>query len=441
MNNTTIAAVATAPGIGGIAVIRVSGSLALPVLKQVFVPKGKRHLFEDRFLMVGTLMDGEQQVDECMAVYMKPPATYTREDVVELHVHGGEWVVDKALKMLFARGVMPAEPGEFTRRAFLNGRIDLSRAEAVMKIISARGEQAATAAMRQLKGGAFTFIHDKQQRLLDILASVEATIDFPDEVDESRRLPELKQKTEELAKELLDASDERSARLLDSGFEVTIFGPPNVGKSSLFNSLLMEEAAIVTDIPGTTRDVLRGSVLFDGLRINLNDTAGIHENTDYIEKIGVEKALGAMYGADLLLVVVDGSGPLRREDYALINQTEGKSRLLLQSKSDLNPRPMLEGALLFSAKTGEGLDEVRDAIVKAAGEPTDSALTLQRHILLAKRAANCLMDAVRAMDEEVPLDLVAIDLQAALSHLGAITGDQVDEKLLDEIFSTFCVGK
>ncbi len=441
MNNPTIAAVATAPGIGGIAIIRISGPQALLVLQQVFVPKGKRNLFEDRYMMVGTLMDGDLQVDECMAVYMKAPATYTREDVAELHVHGGEWVVDKALKMLFDRGVLPAEPGEFTRRAFLNGRIDLSSAEGVMKIISARGQQAASAALRQLKGGAFTFIHDKQQRLLDILASVEATIDFPDEVDESQRIPELKEMTKALAKELLEASDERSARLLDSGFEVTIFGPPNVGKSSLFNSLLMKEAAIVTDIPGTTRDVLRGSVLFDGLRVNLNDTAGIHENTDFIEQLGVEKALGAMNGADLLLVVVDGSGPLRREDYSLINQTEGKNRLILQSKSDLNSRPMLEDALLFSAKTGDGLEQVRDAIVKAAGEPSDSALTLQRHIVLAKQAANCLLDAAQAMDEEVPLDLVAIDLQAALSHLGAITGEQVDEKLLDEIFSTFCVGK
>ena len=177
------------------------------------------------------------------------------------------------------------------------------------------------------------------------------------------------------------------------------------------------------------------------MRVNLNDTAGIHENTDFIEQLGVEKALGAMNGADLLLVVVDGSGPLRREDYSLINQTEGKNRLILQSKSDLNSRPMLEDALLFSAKTGDGLEQVRDAIVKAAGEPSDSALTLQRHIVLAKQAANCLLDAAQAMDEEVPLDLVAIDLQAALSHLGAITGEQVDEKLLDEIFSTFCVGK
>lgn len=437
----TIAALATPPGKGGIAIVRISGERAEELLQKVFKPLKATVPWESHRMMYGMVYEQEEIVDKCMAVLMRAPRSYTREDVAELQLHGGEYIAQRVLKRLYQLGAEPAQPGEFTRRAFLNGRIDLSRAEAVMSLISAQGAKAGKAAMRQLQGGAFTFIHGIQKELVNMLAGIEAVIDFPDEVDEVQTGKEIAAKTETLLHQLYDACDERSARFLDSGMEVIIFGPPNVGKSSLFNALMMEERAIVTDIPGTTRDIVRGSILIDGLRVNLSDTAGIHEKAENIEKIGVERAIGAMNNADLLLVVIDGGSPLTKEEHILIAQTKDKPRILLQSKSDLCSSPYLDHAILFSAHTGEGLDQIKAAIVNAAGDPLDNQLTLERHIRLARQAAEALDEAKQALDEGDSVDLCAVHLQTALRILGRITGDQVDEELLDTVFSNFCVGK
>lgn len=439
--NTTIAALATPSGKGGIAVIRISGPRAEEVLRTVFTPKGQQHLWDSHYMMYGFVHDGGEAIDECMAVLMRAPRSYTMEDVAELQVHGGEFVAQRVLKLLYSLGVEPAAAGEFTRRAFLNGRIDLSQAEAVMRQISAQGEQASRAAMRQLEGGAFTFVRGISERVTELLSYVEAVLDFPEEVEESETREALSKKARAIAEELEKNCDARSARFLDTGLEVTIYGLPNVGKSSLFNALMMEDRAIVTDIPGTTRDVLRGSILLDGLRINLSDTAGIHEQSDVVETIGVERAVNAMRQADLLLVVIDGSAPLTREAHALLNQTEGKKRILLQSKSDLGRVALNEGAISFSAHTNEGLDEIKKAIVEKADIQTDHQLTLERHILLGSKAAQALYTAANAVEQGVDIDLCAVHLHEALGCLGQITGENVVEGLLDAVFASFCVGK
>lgn len=437
----TIAALATPAGKGGIAIIRISGPAAEETLRAVFIPKGREHAWDSHYLMYGHAHDGGETLDECMAVLMRAPRSYTMEDVAELHLHGGEFIAQRVLKLLYSMGVSPAGPGEFTRRAFMNGRIDLSRAEAVMRQIGAMGEQASRAAVRQLEGGAFQFVHAIASEVTGLLSYIEAVLDFPDEVEDSEARGALAEKALRVAETLEKNCDIRSARYLDTGIEATIYGLPNVGKSSLFNALLMEDRAIVTDIPGTTRDVLRGSVLLHGLRVNLSDTAGVHEQSDVVEAIGVERAINAMQQADLLLVVIDGSAPLSREARALLKQTEGKKRILLESKRDLGRVDGLEGAISFSANTGEGIEDIKRAIVQAADIQGDNQLTLERHIRLGLDAAAALREGAAALENGVDIDLCAVHLHEALGLLGQITGENVDENLLDAVFSGFCVGK
>ena len=437
----TIAALATPPGQGGIAIVRVSGAAARTCFDALFTPAG-RQTVESHRLLYGHLHDGAGgPIDECMAVLMLAPRSYTREDVAEFHLHGGEQVARQALNALYALGVRPAEPGEFTRRAFLNGRIDLSRAEAVMRLISAQGEQAARAALRQLEGGASAFVRQVQQQVADLAAGVAAALDYPEEIEEAEAAGDAARRARQLAQTLLSACDERSARLLDSGFDVALCGRPNVGKSSLLNALLCEERAIVTDIPGTTRDVVRGSVILNGLRVNLSDTAGIRDQAEAVEAIGVQRARAAMRQADLVLLVLDGSAPLTPEDRRLLAESEGLPRLILCNKADRGAAFPLEGALRVSAKTGQGMEDLRARIARAAGQVGESPLTSARHMALARRAAAQLKDAADALDRGAPLDLAAIDLNWALATLGGITGERVDEQLLDSVFSRFCVGK
>ena len=319
--NDTIAALATPPGRGGIAIVRVSGENARAYFEALFRPAGRQRVEAHR-LLYGHLYDADgAMLDECMAVLMLAPRTYTREDVAEFHLHGGDQIAREALAALYRLGARPAEPGEFTRRAFLNGRVDLSRAEAVMDVIGAQGEQAARAALRQLNGGASAFIRDAQQRLTDLLAGVAAALDYPEEIEEAEAAGSVIAGARALRDTLLSACDERAARLLDTGFEAALCGRPNVGKSSLLNALLCEERAIVTDIPGTTRDVVRGSILVAGLRVNLSDTAGIREQAETVEAIGVQRAREIMRAADLVLLVLDGSQPLTAEDEELLRET------------------------------------------------------------------------------------------------------------------------
>lgn len=437
----TIAALATPPGRGGIAIVRVTGADAEEMLRRFFQPARKTQALESHRLMYGAIHDDGGAVDDCMAVLMRAPRSYTREDVAEFHLHGGEYVAQRMLRALWAAGVRPAEAGEFTQRAFLNGRLDLSRAEAVMQLISATGQRAHQAALRDLRGGASAFVLEAQRQLVDILAGVAAALDYPEEVEEEEAVADLLPRIRSLAGTLRAACDERAARWLETGMEVAIAGRPNVGKSSLLNLLLGEERAIVTEEAGTTRDIVRGTAQIGGLRVNFSDTAGIRDSDQQVERIGIQRARAAMEAADLVLLVLDQALPMSAEDGALLRSLQGRPHLVVLNKSDLPAQAGLPQGLLISARTGEGVAALRQAIADHAGQPDEGGLHAARHMRLAADAARSLDDAAGAMNAGDPLDLCAVHLSEALRTLGQITGDEVTEELLDQVFSTFCVGK
>ena len=440
----TIAAPATAPGEGGIAIVRVSGPRSGEALSRL---TDRRKPFEDhRLTFCHALNENGEILDECMAVLMLAPATYTREDVAEFHLHGGFFSSHRLMEALRQMGIRVAEAGEFTRRAFLNGRVDLSRAEAVMDLISAGSERAARCAVRQLDGGVSSFIRSCEEELTGIIAGVEAAMDYPEEISEEEACADLASRTEALALRLRAACDRRGAYLSENGLDTVICGTVNAGKSSLLNALCGEERAIVTDIPGTTRDIVTASFQSNGVRVNLRDTAGLRESGEIIEQIGISKARAALTGADLCLVVVDSTRPVDPETEALLRDTAGRDRIIVLNKTDLPGCPETlrrfeSEAVALSCVTGDGMDRLRNAISHYTRYAGEGELTRMRHISLAEKAAAALENAAELAQAGGEMDLCAVDLHEAMSHLGAITGDRVDEKIMDEIFSRFCVGK
>lgn len=442
----TICAIATPPGRGGIAILRLSGPESQTILAKM-VPRPAP--YQPRRLTYGHLLgkDGER-LDECMAVLMPGPRSYTREDVAEIHLHGGQAVAQQALALAFHYGARPAEPGEFTKRAFLNGRIDLSQAEAVMGLIHAVSRRSAQAAMRQLEGGPSRFIHQALTDLYALLAGLEAAIDYPEEVDEAEATQGLKAGALDLAQRLECAADERAARILDGGLQGVLCGRPNAGKSSLLNALAGEEKAIVTAIPGTTRDLVTCTLQLSGLTVHLTDTAGLHESADAVERIGISRARQAIRRADAAILLIDASQPLADQ---LLDTTDfPPQRALALTKGDLPPAVSPEAAahafpgwsvFPLSAVTGQGLPALKDWLARQAGDPDSLVITQPRHIHAAQRASQSLRRAAQCLTDGLPLDLCAVDLHDALRALGQITGEQVDEGLLNEIFSNFCVGK
>lgn len=447
--NDTIAAIATAPGTGGIGIIRISGPEAESILKKIFKPEGtdKPETVSHR-MMYGRLSDGNEMIDECMAVLMKSPKSYTREDVAEIHVHGGYHVINRALSLCIKHGARLAEPGEFTRRAFLNGRIDLSQAEAVMDLIQAKSEQERREAIRQIKGGASSFVRDFADKLYALQAGLAACIDYPEEISDEEGTSALKEGLERLTRQLEDAIDEHSSALIHHGLRVALVGRPNVGKSSLLNALLGEERAIVTNIPGTTRDTIQGEIMLNGFRVILTDTAGIHETDDPVEKIGVERSEKAMSEADLSLVMIDASEPLDETDLELLSRFHGLGAVVL-NKSDLTPKITEEDIhsiqpeydiLSISTMDRNSLETVISYLSGFVQTSDRVTLTQPRHLEAARRAVTHMKDALQTIALYSP-DMAATDLQAAQAALSEITGDNADEKLLDTVFSTFCVGK
>lgn len=445
-----IAALATPPGQGGIAIIRVSGEGAEEILKKVFRPAGRKFPLPSHLMVYGHLFRGNETLDECMAVVMRAPRSYTREDVCELHIHGGSIIAKDALEAILAAGARLAQPGEFTRRAFCNGRVDLSRAEAVMGMITASSHRAARAAARQLEGGVSAFIGKARQDLTAMLAGLEAAVDYPEEIDEEEATRNLRAGIDALAAALDSAVNERGARITRTGLEVVLCGCPNVGKSSLMNALLGEDKAIVTSVPGTTRDILTGSMELDGFAVNLKDTAGLHESADEVESIGIARARKAVFAADLVLLLIDGSRPLTEEDQVLIVETASCPRVVLLTKADLpaavtrQELSILCGdspVLSVSSGTGAGLDALKTEMARRAAAAGESVLTLSRHLDAARRAAASLRAAGDAIDAGMPLDMAAIDLHTAMDALCEITGENPTESLLDDVFSRFCVGK
>lgn len=446
----TIVGIATAPGEGGIAIVRISGEKAVSLFEQVFVPFKRKPPFESHRLMAGHVMDGEDTIDEAMGVVMLAPNSYTREDVCEIHTHGGSVAATEVIRLLIRRGARPAEAGEFTRRAFMNGRIDLMQAEAVMGVISARSTAAMKAEQRQLSGGQSQFIRQAQEQLKTLLAGLEAHIDYPEEIDEAEATQGLSQGLDALINQLQKAVDEKSARVIREGLHVALCGRPNAGKSTLFNTLLGEEKAIVTDIPGTTRDVLEGSFTLDGIQVFLQDTAGLRESGDAVERIGVERAQNALQQADAALLLIDASKPLTEDEKQLLQSEMPRPCAVLLSKQDAGDRVTLEEAealtahrpvLTISAMDGSGLEAVKDYLRQFTKLPQELLLTHERHMQVAGEALGRLCQARNGLKNDQPLDLAAVDMHEALYLLGRITGDSVDEQLLDEIFSHFCVGK
>ena len=447
MNTSTIAAIATAPGQGGVAIVRLSGPEAERILMDIFRPAKKGDLVS-HMLTYGHVYDGETIVDEAMSVLMRTPRSYTREDVAEIQLHGGGYIAQRVLALCLSHGAELAAPGEFTRRAFLNGRIDLSQAEAVMNLIAAQGEQSHRAAMRQLKGGASSFIRKAADELYEIQAGVAACIDYPEEIDEAEAAADMLPRTEALARRIDAACDERAARILQSGLRVALCGQPNVGKSSLLNALLGEERAIVTPIPGTTRDMVMGDLVLGGSVIHLTDTAGLHATDDPVEQLGVARARRAMDEADLVLALFDQSRPLNGDDRALLAELQGKNVLIVLNKADLSPALTAEDVtellhapvLTVSAADENTLAPLKRYLAEQAAVSDKLDLTQPRHVEAARRAARHLRQAAEAA-RLLSVDMASIDLQAAQLALAEITGDEVEERLLDRVFGMFCVGK
>ena len=448
-NRDTIAAQATAAGEGGVAIVRVSGADCRRIISRVFRAKNGKPL-ENRVLTYGYVMEDGGVADEAMAVLMRAPHSYTREDVAEIHCHGSQALVGKILRLLMAAGARMAEPGEFTYRAFLNGRIDLAQAEGVMRMIRAGSERAMRSAVRQMEGGVSAFVRTAREEIMSLLAAMAAAIDFPDEVEETQTAREVTAACKAIAAKLAAACDARAGRIEDEGLRVVLCGRPNAGKSSLLNALLGGERAIVTDIPGTTRDTLTEAVQIGGVRVLLTDTAGLRETGDAVERIGVERAKKALAEADVRALVLDSASPLTEEDKAALFSLA--PQMIVLSKGDLAQRltaadvraafgdvPMVT----VCATRGEGREALRDALtaVVPADGAESSALSQARHVEAAGRARAALCDAVTAIEDGMPLDVAAVDLSAALDALGEITGETMSERVIDEVFAKFCVGK
>ncbi len=458
----TIAAIGTPIGKGAIGIVRISGKESLRILKEMFRTKsGKvKEQFDERRMHYGLIVDqfGEP-IDEVLAVYMKGPKSFTGEDVVEIHSHGGIVVVRKILREVLGRGARLAEPGEFTMRAFLNGRIDLTQAEAINELIEAKSELSAKVALKQLEGALSRKIREIRDFILETRAYVEAAVDFPEEEVEiiesgkvKERLIEAAEKIEELLKTY------REGKLIREGIKVAIVGRPNVGKSSLLNALLKEERAIVTEIPGTTRDVIEETITFKGLPLRLIDTAGIREAVDRVERIGIERSLKKLKEADVVLFIVDGSEGFTGEDRKILNWIENRENVILVvNKKDLGLKFSCKEAensgfkrcVEISAKTGEGIERLAQLITdlvmlepEAVVGGDEVVITSERHRELLERAKRSLEKAVKTLESGIESpEFLSMDIEDALKSLGEIVGEVTTEDMYDIIFSRFCIGK
>ncbi len=442
----TIFAPASAAGAGGVCVVRISGPRAGQALRAVF--SRPEALEKPRTLVYGEVLENGRVLDECLAVYMPAPRTYTREDVAELHLHASPAGVEAVLGLLSRLGLRMAQPGEFTRRAFINGRIDLSRAEAVMELVSARTQRSAQAALLRLRGGLYQKIRAMEDGITGLLADIAACVDYPEHDTEAETSQTVAQGAARLLGEM-DAllSTARGGMLLNEGVRVAIIGRPNVGKSTLYNALLGAERAIVTAQAGTTRDVLTERVDIGGVPFEFMDTAGIREAGDEAERQGVLRARRAGEEADLALVVA--APPLEKEDRVLAEGTRERARMVLLNKCDIGRADPAElglseaDVLRVSALTGEGLDALRERLIKFALGTAPSGVTLanRRQKDALERARQSLMEAHNGAMNGLPPDLVSIDLAECAHALGEITGRTVDEEVLERVFEKFCIGK
>jgi len=451
----TIAAISTPKGEGGIAIIRISGDKSFEILDKIFIKKNPNADLGFYKLNYGFIKDGEKIVDEVMAVRLKAPKSYTCEDIVEINCHGGTLVSEKVLELVLRNGARHAESGEFTKRAFMNGRIDLSQAEAVMDIIQGKTEKSVSLSLDQLRGDLRDKVNEFKKALLDITAHVNVVLDYPEEGIDDPLPVELRdnlEKVYEEANQLIDSYD--TGKKIKEGIKTVIVGKPNVGKSTLLNALLREERAIVTHIAGTTRDVIEEIINIKGIPLVLVDTAGIRKTDDIVENIGVEKSKQFIEKADLVLLVLDASKELENEDIEVINQIkENKKKVIvLLNKIDLNKKINLEGYNLeniveISAKDNIGIEDMQEKIysyiVEENVENSSEKLIITniRHKTALEKTKDAIRNIFETIDMGLPMDLISVDLKEALDSLSEITGEISSEDILDHVFGNFCVGK
>jgi len=454
----TIAAISTPLGEGGIAVIRISGDEAVKHADSIYV--GKHCLAEvpSHTVHYGHIVDHRtgERVEEVLVTVMRAPRSFTREDVVEISCHGGLISVNKVLELLLLNGVRLAEPGEFTKRAFLNGRIDLTQAEAVIDLIRSKSDRAFSIALKQVEGKLSKKIRAMRQELVEVLAHIEVNIDYPEHDVEEMTSSFIRDKSYAVIAQIDELlSSARQGKILREGIVTAIVGRPNVGKSSLLNELAQENRAIVTDIPGTTRDVIEEYVTVGGIPLKLLDTAGIRETSDLVEQIGVERSRMALAEADLILFVLNYGEELHEDDYELLQQVKDRQTIVIVNKTDLPGKLDMtaitdmfpEGRIVrMSIKEGMGMKELEAAItglfLSGAVESHDMTyISNVRHISLLERAKQSLLDAIASVDAGIPIDIMQIDVRNAWEQLGEIIGDSAPDSLIDQIFSQFCLGK
>ena len=446
----TIAAISTAQGIGAISIIRVSGDKAIDIVSKLFTNAD----FKDapsHTIHYGYIVDGQEKIDEVLVSLMRAPKTFTKEDVVEINAHGGIMTTNKILELLLSNGCRLADPGEFTKRAFLNGRIDLTEAEGIMDLINSKTEKSHKLAINQINGEASKLIKDLRSDLTAILANIEVNLNYPEYEDiEDMTVDKIKDNMHDLSSRISKILREsKNGQLLKNGIKTAIIGRPNVGKSSLLNNLVGEEKAIVTEIQGTTRDTVEASIVIDNVILNLIDTAGIRHTEDVVESIGVERSLKLIEEADLVLFVINYNEPLTDDDFKIIDKMKDKNYITIINKCDL-PKvlddSLLENTVYISVQENKNIDELKSKIKQIFDlekiETEDlTYLSSARSLAILNNVSSLTSEVLKGLSDGYSLDMIEIDLKNIWNLLGEIIGESYDEELIDELFSRFCVGK
>ena len=452
MEERTIAAISTPSGTGGISIVRMSGSKSFDIISRLFCPINGRGLDKDkdnRKMRYGVIKDSEgETIDEVMVCFMKGPSTYTREDICEINCHGSFVSVKKILNLLLDEGCDMAEAGEFTKRAFLNGRIDLSQAEAVLDIINSTNELSQKESIHQLQGSVREKILSIRQDLLEALSRLEYSINFTEDGEDLSpdEIISYMEKAKATIENLLNTSNK--GKILRDGINTTIIGKPNVGKSSLLNKLLKENRAIVTDVPGTTRDLITEYISFGDFTLKINDTAGIRETDDLVEKIGVDKSIELIDESDLIIAIFDTSRTFDREDEKILDLIEGRNAIIILNKTDLEDKfayDFNQVTIRTSMANDEGIDKLEEAITEMFNtkdiKRESVLITNTRHERLLKEASKKLSDSLKDIKRGIPLDACEVDLRGSYDDLGLIIGESVSDEIMDKVFKEFCVGK
>ena len=450
--NDTIVAISTALGVGAISIIRISGNKAISIANSIFSGKDLNKV-STHTINYGFIKENDEIIDEVLITVMRAPSTYTTEDIVEINCHGGITSTNKVLEVILQHGARLAEPGEFTKRAFLNGRIDLTKSEAVMDLLESKTETARKLAINGLQGKTAALVDNFRDKIKQLISSIEVNIDYPEYYDiEVITLEKIKEETKQMKNELENIIKEsENSKIIKNGIDTLIIGRPNVGKSSILNKFLDEDKAIVTDIAGTTRDIVEGQVMLDNIMLNIIDTAGIRETEDKVEKIGVEKSLGLIDKSDLVIVVLNNNEKLTTEDLELLEKTKNKNTIVVINKNDLERKIEIEKLKeynLVSTNTNnlEGIDDLKNKIkemfnLEQISTKDYNYLTNVRQISLAKNAYQKLIDVETALHDNLPIDMIEIDLRDCFDILGEITGKTYSDEIIDNLFERFCVGK